>query len=80
MPANIIWQSCVMNKFITNKLRTTVNRKQLHVSAIVYILLKGPSIYSIPVTAKVIGHDLHPEDMHGVCVCVCVSFWFCKTD
>jgi hypothetical protein len=51
-----------MNKFITNKLRTSVNRKQLHVSAVVYSLLKGPSLYSIQVYAKVIVRDLHPED------------------
>jgi hypothetical protein len=79
MPANGIFQSCLMNKFITNNLHMSVNRKRLHVSAIVYSPLQGSPTYSIQVYAKVIMHDLHPEDIHGVGVGVGggggVSFW-----
>jgi hypothetical protein len=83
MPAHIIFQSRTVNNFITNKFRTSVNRKQLHVSAIVFSHLQGAPIYTVQIYAKVVVHVSHPDDIQGVCVCVCVcvsvSFWFRKS-
>ena len=71
MPADIICQSPTVNKFITNRLRTSVNRKQLDVSAVVYSPLQRAPIHTIQTYAKVVVHDSHPEDTQDVCVCVC---------